>query len=168
MRKDFGSKPYLYPQLVMIIGTYDKDGNPNAMNAAWGGMADYNKVMVCMSSHKTTKNIEYTNEFTISIADDKHVIESDYVGIVSQNKEPNKMEKSGFTTSIVPSVCISAAVTSHGPFLDIFNDLTSVSSGLDFKHTSFKLRMMFVTSSITPGTVENSCSTPSILIVLIA
>ena len=34
MRKDFGSKPYLYPQLVMIIGTYDKDGNPNAMNAA--------------------------------------------------------------------------------------------------------------------------------------
>lgn len=99
MRKDFSSKPYLYPQLVMIIGTYDKDGNPNAMNAAWGGMADYNKVMVCMSSHKTTKNIEYTNEFTISIADDKHVIESDYVGIVSQNKEPNKMEKSGFTTS---------------------------------------------------------------------
>ena len=87
MRKDFGSKPYLYPQLVMIIGTYDKDGNPNAMNAAWGGLADYNKVMVCMSSHKTTKNIEYTNEFTISIADDKHVIESDYVGIVSQNKE---------------------------------------------------------------------------------
>ena len=67
MRKNFGSKPYLYPQLVMIIGTYDKDGNPNAMNAAWGGMADYDKVMVCMSSHKTTENIEYTNEFTISI-----------------------------------------------------------------------------------------------------
>ena len=46
MRKDFGSKPYLYPQLVMIIGTYDENGNPNAMNAAWGGMADYNKVML--------------------------------------------------------------------------------------------------------------------------
>ena len=99
MRKDFGSKPYLYPQLVMIIGTYDENGNPNAMNAAWGGMADYNKVMVCMSNHKTTENIAINKEFTISIADDKHVIESDYVGIVSLKDEPNKMEKSKFTTS---------------------------------------------------------------------
>lgn len=99
MRKDLGVKPYLYPQLVMIIGTYDKDGNPNAMNAAWGGVADYDKVMVCMSSHKTTENIEVTNEFTISIGDAEHVVECDYVGIVSQNKEPDKMKKSGFTTS---------------------------------------------------------------------
>lgn len=99
MRKDLGAKPYLYPQLVMIIGTYDENNNPNAMNAAWGGMADYDKVMVCMSNHKTTSNIEITSEFTISIADALHVVESDYVGIVSQNKEPNKMAKSHFTTS---------------------------------------------------------------------
>lgn len=99
MRKDLGVKPYLYPQLVMIIGTYDEAGKPNAMNAAWGGMADFNKVMVCMSHHKTTENIEVTKEFTISIGDVNHVIECDYVGIVSQNKEPNKMEKSGFTTT---------------------------------------------------------------------
>lgn len=99
MRKDLGAKPWLYPQLVMIIGTYDKDGKPNAMNAAWGGMADYNKVMVCMSSHKTTENIAINNEFTISIGDVNHIVECDYVGIVSANKEHNKMEKSGFTTS---------------------------------------------------------------------
>jgi flavin reductase (DIM6/NTAB) family NADH-FMN oxidoreductase RutF len=99
MRKNLGVKPYLYPQLVMIIGTYDEFGKPNAMNAAWGGIADYDKVMVCMSSHKTTENIEITKEFTISIGDSNHVVECDYVGIVSQNKEPNKMEKSGFTTT---------------------------------------------------------------------
>ncbi len=99
MRKDLGVKPYLYPQLVMIIGTYDSEGHPNAMNAAWGGMADFDKVMVCMSSHKTTENIEVTKEFTISIGDASHVIECDYVGIVSQNKDPDKMKKSGFTTS---------------------------------------------------------------------
>ena len=98
MRKNLGVKGYLYPQLVMIIGTYDENNNPNAMNAAWGGMADYDKVMVCMSSHKTTENISITNEFTISIGDADHVVECDYVGIVSQNKEPNKMNKSGFTT----------------------------------------------------------------------
>ena len=99
MRKDLGVKGYLYPQLVMIIGTYDKDGKPNAMNAAWGGMTDYDKVMVCMSSHKTTENIAINNEFTISMGDAFHVAECDYVGIVSQNKEPDKMKKSGFTTT---------------------------------------------------------------------
>ena len=33
---DFGAKPLLFPMPVLIIGTYDKDGVPNAMNAAWG------------------------------------------------------------------------------------------------------------------------------------
>ena len=98
MRKDLGSKPYIYPQLVMIIGTYDKDMKPNAMNAAWGGMADYDKIMVCMSNHKTTENIEIHKEFTVSFGDSSHVTACDYVGIVSQNKVPDKMERSGFTT----------------------------------------------------------------------
>ena len=104
MRKDLGVKPWLYPQLVLIIGTYDENGNPNAMNAAWGGMADYNKVMVCMSNHKTTENIEKTNEFTISFGDANHVVECDYVGIVSQNKVPDKMKKSRFTTTKAKNV----------------------------------------------------------------
>lgn len=99
MRKNLGVKSYLYPQLVMIIGTYDKDNNPNAMNAAWGGMADYDKIIVCLANHKTTENIAFTNEFTISIGDANHMMECDYVGIVSQNDEPNKMKKSKFTTS---------------------------------------------------------------------
>lgn len=99
MRKNIGVKSYLYPQLVMIIGTYDKDGNPNAMNAAWGGMADFNKVIICLSSHKTTENIAITNEFTISIGDANHVVECDYVGLVSQKDDKEKMKKSHFTTS---------------------------------------------------------------------
>lgn len=99
MRKNLGVKPYLYPQLVMIIGTYDKDGKPNAMNAAWGGMADYDKIFVCMSSHKTTENIDITKEFSVSIGDASHVVECDYVGIVSANQEVNKMKKSKFITS---------------------------------------------------------------------
>ena len=40
MRKNFGAKPYLFPQPVMIIGTYDENGKANAMNAAWGGIVD--------------------------------------------------------------------------------------------------------------------------------
>lgn len=34
-RINFGSKPFLYPMPVLIIGTYDESGVPNAMNAAW-------------------------------------------------------------------------------------------------------------------------------------
>lgn len=37
MRKNFGAKPYTYPQPVFIIATYGGDGTPDAMNAAWGG-----------------------------------------------------------------------------------------------------------------------------------
>ena len=44
MRKNFGTKPYMYPMPVLIIGSYDENGVPNAMNAAWGGIADYKKV----------------------------------------------------------------------------------------------------------------------------
>ena len=58
MRKNFGSKTWLYPMPVLIIGTYDENGTPNAMNAAWGGIYDTNQVMVCLADdHKTTLDI---------------------------------------------------------------------------------------------------------------
>ena len=37
MKKNLGAKPYLFPQPVMIIASYDEHGKANAMNAAWGG-----------------------------------------------------------------------------------------------------------------------------------
>ena len=33
-RVNFGAKPLMYPQPVLIIATYDENGVPNAMNAA--------------------------------------------------------------------------------------------------------------------------------------
>ena len=99
MRKDFGVKPWLYPQPVLIIGTYDADGNPNAMNAAWGGQYGGNKVMLSLGSHKTTDNIREKGAFTVSFATAGTVVAADYVGTVSANDEPEKMKKSGFTTT---------------------------------------------------------------------
>lgn len=99
MRKNFGAKPYLYPQPVMIIGTYDENGNANAMNAAWGGMAGANKIMIDLSSHKTTDNIQLNRAFTVSVGDVKHLTACDYVGMVSAHNAPDKMEKAGFTTT---------------------------------------------------------------------
>lgn len=98
MRKNLGVKPYLFPQPVMILGTYDKDGKPNAMNAAWGGIVDTNQIIICLSSHKTTDNILLNKAFTVAMADTDHVVEADYLGIVSGNEIDNKLEKCGFTT----------------------------------------------------------------------
>ena len=99
MRKNFGAKPYLYPQPVMIIGTYDENGNANAMNAAWGCMAGANKIIIDLSSHKTTDNIQLNRAFTVSVGDVKHLTACDYVGMVSAHNAPDKMEKAGFTTT---------------------------------------------------------------------
>lgn len=51
MRKNFGAKPFLYPQPVMILGTYDENGKANAMNAAWGGIVGANEIIVDLSAH---------------------------------------------------------------------------------------------------------------------
>ena len=100
MRKNFGAKTWLYPMPVLIVGTYDENGVPNAMNAAWGGIYDTNQVMVCLADdHKTTKNIKKNGAFTVSFATAKTVVACDYVGIVSANDVPDKLEKAGLHTS---------------------------------------------------------------------
>ena len=100
MRKNFGAKTYMYPMPVLIIATYDEDGRPDAMNAAWGGIADYNQVALCLSeSHKTTKNILVRKAFTVSMATAEQMTACDYVGIASGNNTPDKMEKAGFHTT---------------------------------------------------------------------
>lgn len=84
MRKNFGAKPYTYPQPVLMIATYDEDGTPDVMNAAWGGISDNHEISMCISEgHKTTGNILKRKAFTISMADEKHMAACDYVGIVS-------------------------------------------------------------------------------------
>lgn len=98
MRKNFGPQTALYPMPVFIIGTYDENMVPDAMNAAWGGISEENEISICVSAnHKTTYNFEKTGEFTVSVADRKNVVAADYVGIVSGNDVSNKIEKAGWT-----------------------------------------------------------------------
>ena len=97
MRRSFGPQPYLFPMPVLIIGTYNEDGVPNAMNAAWGTIADMDRVAIFLADHKTTQNIFARKDFTVSLATADQVVPSDYVGIVSANDEPNKFAKTGWT-----------------------------------------------------------------------
>ncbi len=97
MRKNFGVKPWVYPQPVFILAAYDESGRPNAMNAAWGGISEEDEISICLSAgHKTTQNIVARGAFTVSMATAAQVVSCDYVGIVSGNDEEGKMEKAGF------------------------------------------------------------------------
>ena len=97
MRKNFGAQTWVYPMPVLIVGTYDENGVPNAMNAAWGGVYDTNQIMLCLShDHKTTENIKKTGAFTVSFATEDTMIACDYVGVTSAYDVPNKFEKAGF------------------------------------------------------------------------
>lgn len=97
MRKNFGAKAILYPMPVLIIGTYDENGVPNAMNAAWGGISEEDQISICVSeNHKTTKNVLATRAFTVSIADEENTVAADYVGIASGNDTENKIERAGW------------------------------------------------------------------------
>lgn len=97
MRKNFGAKPWVYPQPVFIIATYNEDGTGDAMNAAWGSIADYKRVALYLAKgHKTVKNILKRKAFTVSMATASYVQEADYVGVVSGNDVKNKLDIAGF------------------------------------------------------------------------
>ena len=99
MRIDFGAKTWLYPMPVLILGAYSANGEPMAMNAAWGGIGAEHTVIMCIDSgHKTTEYILQSKAFTISPATADQLVACDYVGIVSGNKVPDKMERSSFHT----------------------------------------------------------------------
>ena len=95
--KSFGQKTWMLPQPVLIIGTYNQDGTPNAMNAAWGGQWDAKEIMISMGAHATTENLARCPEFTIAFATKATLVASDFVGIVSAKNDPEKMQKTGWT-----------------------------------------------------------------------
>lgn len=97
MRKNFGPKTMCYPMPVFIIGTYNADGTPNAMNAAWGGISEDAEISICVdSAHKTAENLLARRAFTVSMATADRLAACDYVGLVSGHQEPNKFAKAGF------------------------------------------------------------------------
>ena len=105
MRKNFGKKTWLYPMPVLIVTTYNEDGTPNAMNAAWGGVYDTDQIMLCLSQdHRTTGNIRARGAFTVSIADAAHAEACDYVGMVSGRKVPDKLARAGLHTERAETV----------------------------------------------------------------
>ena len=114
-RVNFGAKQALVttPQPCVMIATWDKDHNPDVMMAAWAAQLDYNQIVISLSKHKTTDNLEQTGAFTVSFADERNVAESDYFGLVRGNQVPDKVARAGFT--VTPSPNVDAPIINEYP-----------------------------------------------------
>ena len=105
MRKKLNITDGIFPMPVLMVATYNDDGSINVMNAAWGTMQERSIIVLNLTeTHKTVKNIKARGAFTVSIADAAHVLEADYFGVASGNKVPNKLEKTGLTSSKAETV----------------------------------------------------------------
>ena len=85
MRKNFRNVGF-YPQPVLVVGTYDQDGIPDAMNVGWGGLVGGTYV---------EQNIRQKRAFTLSFADQANLVAADYVGLVSGYDVPDKIARAG-------------------------------------------------------------------------
>ena len=112
-RVNMGAKLYVTPQPALMIATYDAEGNPDVMMAAWGGQYEGNQVCFQLSSHKTTDNLRLNRAFTLSYADARTVEESDYFGIVSARDVKDKVAKAGFT--VTKSANVNAPIIDQYP-----------------------------------------------------
>jgi flavin reductase (DIM6/NTAB) family NADH-FMN oxidoreductase RutF len=84
---------------VWVVGTYDHEGRPNVMTAAWAGICSSEPPSVYVSLMKaryTHKNLLERKAFTISFPSEEYVKEADYFGIVS-GKNSDKFSTANLT-----------------------------------------------------------------------
>ena len=141
-RVNFGPKPLMFPQPVLIIATYDEEGSPNAMNAAWGITTDFSEITISLSEHKTTDNLATRGAFTVSMATEDYVTACDYVGIESGRKVPDKFARAGFHA--IPSSFVDAPLIRELPM-------------------ALECRVKSFTDGILTGEIVNVCADESIL-----
>ncbi|CCH49597.1 flavin reductase family protein [Pseudodesulfovibrio piezophilus] len=114
MKKSLGAKTLAQPTPVWAVGSYDENDKPNAMIAAWGGIASSQPASMTVSvrpSRHTYAGIMKHKAFTISVCTKALAAEADYLGIAS-GKNEDKLAKAGLTA--VASDVVEA------PYIDEF------------------------------------------------
>ena len=116
MKKNFGSQHWLFPQPVLMIATYNEDGTPDIMNAAWGGISDSDEISISISSsHKTAENLLKRGAFTVSFATAAQVAACDYVSGIGQ-QGPGQVRKGRIPRrEIRVRRCPTRGGTAYGP-----------------------------------------------------
>jgi flavin reductase (DIM6/NTAB) family NADH-FMN oxidoreductase RutF len=134
MKKSLGSRALAFSTPVWVVGTYDKDGKPNVMTAAWGGICCSKPACVCVSLRKhrySYNNIVDRQAYTISIPSEKFAKETDYFGIVS-GRNTDKFSATGLTA--VKSDLVDAPYIDNFPLVLECKVLHTIEIGV---HTQF-------------------------------
>ncbi|KUG21344.1 MAG: flavin reductase family protein [Methanomicrobiaceae archaeon] len=134
MKRSLGAKTILYPHPVFVVGTYDREGRPNAMVAAWGGICSSQPPCVAISLQKprhTYKNLMEQKAFTISIPPEEYMAEADFFGIAS-GKDVDKFAATGLTP--VKSEVVNAPYVGEFPFVLECRVIHTIEIGV---HTQF-------------------------------
>jgi flavin reductase (DIM6/NTAB) family NADH-FMN oxidoreductase RutF len=134
MKKSIGPQTIVFPTPVFIVGTYDKKGIPNVMNAAWAGICCSKPPCVCVALREATYtygNIMERKAFTVSIPSEKYIKEADYFGLIS-GRNVDKFSATGLTS--VKSEVVDAPYVKEFPFVLECALINTIKIGL---HTQF-------------------------------
>jgi flavin reductase (DIM6/NTAB) family NADH-FMN oxidoreductase RutF len=134
MKRSLGAKTILYPTPVVVVGTYDKQGKPNMMTAAWVGVCCSKPPCIAVSLRKATytySNIVERRAFTVNSPSENYVKEIDYVGLVS-GKKVDKFSATKLTP--VKSDLVDAPYVKEFPLVLECKLLHTIEIGL---HTQF-------------------------------
>jgi flavin reductase (DIM6/NTAB) family NADH-FMN oxidoreductase RutF len=86
MKTSLDPNTWAIPSPVWVVGSYDKEGEPNVMTAAWVGICNSKPPSIYVSLREATYsygNIMERKAYTVSIPGDRYLKEADYIGIVS-------------------------------------------------------------------------------------
>lgn len=134
MKQSLGAKTLLFPTPVLLVGTYDHEGKPNLMNAAWGGICCSQPPCIAVSLRKATysyASIVERKAFTVGIPSEAQMGAADYVGIAS-GRDGDKFAATGLTP--VRSELVDAPYAAELPFVLECRLLHTLEIGL---HTQF-------------------------------
>jgi flavin reductase (DIM6/NTAB) family NADH-FMN oxidoreductase RutF len=117
MKKSIGARALAYPTPVWVIGSYDREGRPNIMTAAWCGVTCSKPPSVGVSLRKATHSYACLMErraYTVNIPSAKHAKEADFCGMAS-GRDTDKFAKTGLTA--VRSELVDAPYVAEFPLI---------------------------------------------------
>ena len=132
MRKNLDTAKIM-PLPVLMVGTYDKDGNADVMNVAWGGQCGPKHIALNLGlAHKTVENLKEKEAFTVSFATKGTEELSDYFGLRSGN-DADKIAESG--VNVIKAEKVDAPIIEEYP-------LTVEFKVIEMKETLGELRVV--------------------------
>ncbi|RJQ46379.1 MAG: flavin reductase family protein [Gaiellales bacterium] len=134
MKRSLGAQPIAYPSPVFLVGTYDAEGRPNVMTAAWSGLCCSKPPCIAVALRQATYSygsIVARQAFTVNIPSEDHARQVDHVGLVS-GRDQDKFAAAGLTA--VASEVVDAPYVEEFPLVLECRLIHTLEIGL---HTQF-------------------------------